>query len=69
MKIYLNDFSKVKAFNRLAQDKDYDVILMTFDGKYRVDGKSILGIYSLDLSQPLILDIPEEYQEEFEKFA
>lgn len=40
-------------------DGDFDII----SGKYVVDAKSILGIFSLDLSQPLILQIETQEDE------
>ena len=41
-------------FNKLCSKFDCDMDLQS--GKYYVDAKSIMGIFSLDLSQPLVLD-------------
>ena len=41
-------------FNKLCSKFDCDMDLQS--GKYYVDAKSIMGIFSLDLSKPLILN-------------
>ena len=41
-------------FNRLCSKFDCDMDLQS--GKYYVDAKSIMGIFSLDLSKPLVLN-------------
>ena len=41
-------------FNKLCSKFDCDMDLQS--GKYYVDTKSIMGIFSLDLSKPLVLD-------------
>ena len=46
---------KVREFVSITQDCPYEILLKS--GKYVVDAKSILGIFSLDLSQPLSVEI------------
>lgn len=53
--IRLSLAENVKAFVNLVNRFDYDVDLRC--GRHVVDAKSILGIFSLDLSKPLVLDI------------
>ena len=53
--IFLNDMVKVKEFVKMAQSVRQDTILHS--GKYAVDAKSIMGVFSLDLSKPLVLEI------------
>ena len=55
VKISLNSIDKVKSFvNDLTKfDTDFDLI----SGRYAVDAKSIMGIFSLDLSKPIDLNI------------
>lgn len=53
--IFLNDMAKVKKFVKMAQSVRQDTILHS--GKYAVDAKSIMGVFSLDLSKPLTLEI------------
>ena len=45
-------------FNKICSKFDCDVDLQS--GKYYVDAKSIMGIFSLDLSRPLILNADTE---------
>ena len=41
-------------FNKICSKFDCDMDLQS--GKYYVDAKSIMGIFSLDLSKPLVLN-------------
>ena len=45
-------------FNKLCSKFDCDMDLQS--GKYYVDAKSIMGIFSLDLSKPIDLNIHAE---------
>lgn len=54
-KISLNDFTDVNKFVSIMQDISEDTILHS--GRFAVDAKSIVGIFSLDLSKPLMLEI------------
>ena len=55
VKISLNSIDKVKSFvNEITKfDNDFDLV----SGRYVIDAKSILGIFSLDLSKPISLNI------------
>ena len=55
LKISLNSIDKVKAFvNEISKfDCDFDLV----SGRYVIDAKSIMGIFSLDLSKPIDLNI------------
>ena len=55
VKISLNSIDKVKAFvNEISKfDCDFDLV----SGRYVIDAKSIMGIFSLDLSKPIDLKI------------
>ena len=55
VKISLNSIDKVKSLvNDLAKfDADFDLV----SGRYVIDAKSIMGIFSLDLSKPIDLNI------------
>lgn len=46
--IRLNSFDKILNFIKLADNLTYDIELTS--GYYVVDGKSLLGIFALDLS-------------------
>ena len=56
--ISLNSIDKVKAFvNDITKfDNDFDLV----SGRYVIDAKSIMGIFSLDLSKPIELNIHSE---------
>ena len=58
VRISLNSIDKVKSFvNDLAKfDADFDLV----SGRYVIDAKSIMGIFSLDLSKPIDLNIHSE---------
>ncbi len=58
VKVRLNSIDKVQSFVRdLAKfDSDFDLI----SGRYTIDAKSIMGIFSLDLSKPIDLKIYAE---------
>ncbi len=51
VQICLNSIDKVKAFvNEITKfDTDFDLV----SGRYVIDAKSIMGIFSLDLSKPI----------------
>ena len=55
VRISLNSIDKVKSFvNDLAKfDVDFDLV----SGRYVIDAKSIMGIFSLDISKPIDLNI------------
>ena len=51
--VMLDSISAVKDFVSIVANYDYDVDLAS--GRYAVDAKSIMGIFSLDLSKPIQL--------------
>lgn len=55
IKISLEMAQRVKEFVAITQNYAYEILLKS--GKYVVDAKSILGIFSLDLSQPLVVEV------------
>ena len=61
LKISLNSIDKVKAFvNEISKfDCDFDLV----SGRYVIDAKSIMGIFSLDLSKPIDLNIHAENED------
>ncbi len=68
-KILLDNMEKVKNFVSLAMTKDYDVDLIS--GKYVVNGKSIMGVFSLDLTKPLMVNAntaDENFAEEIKEY-
>ena len=57
VRISLNSIDKVKSFvNDITRfNSDFDLV----SGRYVIDAKSIMGIFSLDLSKPIELNIHE----------
>lgn len=62
VKVNINSIDKVKKFvNILAKyDGNYDLV----SGRYVIDAKSIMGIFSLDLSQDIELVLQGEGNDE-----
>lgn len=61
-KITLNSIDKVKSFVNIISkyDSDFDLV----SGRYVIDAKSIMGIFSLDLSKPIRLDVHDDEEAE-----
>lgn len=55
VKVNINSIEKVKSFVNTvtAFDTEFDLV----SGRFVIDAKSIMGIFSLDLSKPIILNI------------
>lgn len=68
VQISLNSIGKVKSFVNTISQFEYDFDLIS--GRYVIDAKSIMGIFSLDLSKPLILNAGTEDEQKIkETFA
>lgn len=52
--IALNSILDVKSFVNIVSKCDFDIDLTS--GRYVVDAKSIMGIFSLDLTKPIKMD-------------
>jgi phosphocarrier protein HPr len=61
VQISLNSIDKVKAFVNAIAKYDFDFDLVS--GRYVIDAKSIMGIFSLDLSKPIDLNIHTDGEE------
>ena len=61
IQISLNSIDKVKSFVNDITKYDYDFDLVS--GRYVIDAKSIMGIFSLDLSKDIDLNIHAEGEE------
>ena len=53
--VAISSISDVKDFVNIVNKYDFDVELIS--GKYVIDAKSIMGIFSLDLSKPIDLNV------------
>lgn len=59
IQINLNNINDVKNFVTIMQSIPEETILKS--GKYVVDAKSIMGVFSLDLSKPITLEIEPSF--------
>jgi len=57
IEISLDSIDKVKKFVSITTKLDAEIDLVS--GRYVIDAKSIMGIFSMDLSKPLRLRIHE----------
>ena len=63
--ISLTQVTQVKQFVNLVERAPYDVDVVS--GRYTVNAKSMLGIYSLDLSKPIQVLIYSDDCEELKR--
>lgn len=76
-RVLLNSIEKVKRFVNITSDFETDVFLKA--GRYVIDAKSIMGIFSVDLTKPMELTFDTEnncddgiiagYMKQIEEFA
>lgn len=68
--IMLHSINDVKSFVNSVNKYDFDVDLTS--GRYVVDAKSIMGIFSLDLSKPIKVEVytedPGAFMDEMKPF-
>ena len=68
--VVLNSITDVKNFVNIVNKYDFEVDLTS--GRYVVDAKSIIGIFSLDLGKPIRVEVhtdaPEAIMEELKGF-
>ncbi|MDI9514505.1 MAG: HPr family phosphocarrier protein [Clostridiaceae bacterium] len=68
--ILLKSINDVKDFVNIVNKYDFDVDLTS--GRYIVDAKSIMGIFSLDLSKPIKMEVhgdtPDTFINEIQSF-
>ena len=68
--VNIDAIDKVKEFCNLCLKCAEEVSV--YSGRYIVSGKSIMGLFSLDLSKPVEVefygDIPDEIKEDMKKF-
>lgn len=63
IEVFLPNIEAVKTFVDIVNKYPFSVNLVT--DVYKIDAKSIMGIFSLDLSNPLTMEIETEDCEEF----
>jgi len=60
--VSLQAINDVKEFVNIVMRYDFDIDLVS--GRYAVDAKSIMGIFSLDLSKPIELNAHTDNSED-----
>lgn len=66
LKINLNDFSKTRRFVQEVTKFSSDIDAIK--DRYIVDAKSVVGIFTLDLSKPIEIVIHSDDEKEIKKF-
>lgn len=64
-KVMLSSIVDVKNFVNLVNEFSFDVDMVS--GRYVVDAKSLMGIFSLDLAKPIVVRVYSEDTVAFEK--
>ena len=64
--VTLNDFSKIKKFSSDVVKFESDIDLVK--GRYIIDAKSTIGIFTLDLSSPVDVIIHSDNEDEIKRF-
>jgi phosphotransferase system HPr-like phosphotransfer protein len=55
----LNKIEDIKMFVNTAESYDCDIIVKNKERVFSVDGSSLMGVMSLDLSQPVLVQISD----------
>ena len=63
VKIHLANIAEVKEFVTIANGYPFRINLLT--EHYKIDAKSIMGVFSLDLTHPIILETDTSQPEDF----
>ena len=63
--ISLSSIDAVKKFVCIANEYDFTINLLS--DKYKIDAKSIMSVFSLDLSKPITVEIEEDCPEKLKK--
>lgn len=63
--IFLKSIVDVKKFVNIVNTYDYDIDLES--GRYLIDAKSIMGIFSLDLAKPITIHLHSDDTQKIEE--
>ena len=66
VEVNLNNIDDAKEFCEIATKQSFNIDLIS--GRYVIDGKSILGIFSLDLSHNITVSINSNDSAKVDKF-
>ncbi len=65
--VYLNDVNTIKKFINVTRRFESDID--AFGARFQVDAKSILALFSVDLSKGIYVQILSDDKDEIEKFT
>ena len=65
IKAVINNVKNINEFNKAVQNFSYDVDIKS--GRYIIDAKSLMGLYSIDLSNPVEIIVDDENYDEVYK--
>ena len=65
--VLLNTIERVKKFASITNVFKCDIDVE--QSKYKVDGKSLMGLFSLDLTEPVVVKITSDNEFETRKFV
>ena len=66
--ILLNTMDRIHKFSDIINSYPCDIDAMSHDNHYIVDAKSIMGIFSLDVSNPIVVRIHADSIEQVDDF-
>ncbi len=61
MTILIDNVTKIKEFNKLTLKFPCDIDVIS--GRYIIDAKSLMGLFSVDLSKPVEIRFNEEHED------
>lgn len=61
MTILIDNVTKIKEFNKLTLEFPCDIDVIS--GRYIIDAKSLMGLFSIDLSKPVEIRLDEEHED------
>ncbi len=64
--IQMKQIDDVKSFVRLNEQQPFDVDVSL--GRYEVDGKSIMGVFQLDLANPVTVKLHTDDENEIAQY-
>ena len=64
--ISLNTIDKVKKFTKITNSFNCEIDVL--QGRYIVDGRSIMGIFSLNLTNTVTVEIESDDEKEIDRF-
>lgn len=67
IKINLNSYENAKKFNVITNKFDCDIDVIK--DRYIVDGKSLMGLFTLDLTQDIYVQIISDDENEIDRFV